>query len=572
METERTEVLIAGGGPCGLMLAIELGRRGVSCILLDEKPGTAFNPQANATQARTMEHFRRVGLAAEIRAQGLPPDHPTDIAYFTRFLTHELARFRLPSSRDATQVIRSLSGDWSAAELPHRVSQKYVEAVLRRHAETFTTVSLRYAWRMASFHDDGDGIAAEAMPLPDGAPRTIRASYLMGADGARSAVRAALGFGWTGETGTSRGFMGGRMCAVYLRARSFDAASPNPPAWMKVTVNAERRALLAAVDGRGEYAFHAQLQPGEDEARVTEADARRFVREAMGRDLKVEVLSHGFWTAGHALVAEGMSRGRVFLGGDAAHLFTPTGGLGYNTAVEDAVNLGWKLHAILRGQAGPALLDSYAAERRPLALRNTGYARAFADSLGLFHPDPALEDDSEAGEASRRAAGEYLADHARREFNIPGVTFGGRYDGSPVIVPDGTAPPPDAANTYVPTACPGGRPPHLWLDDGRSLYDAFGRDWTLLRTRSDAGEAFAQAAARLGADLAVLDVPAARDLYAADLALIRPDGIVAWRGDADADARKVMDRVLGRVTASAPPTPSPRDAIGPADRAPPTGR
>ncbi|WP_426955967.1 FAD-dependent oxidoreductase [Muricoccus radiodurans] len=547
MEAEHTDVLIVGGGPCGLVLAHELGRRGVSAILLDEKPGTAFNPQANATQARTMEHFRRLGLAAEIRASGLPPDHPTDIAYFTRFTTHELARFRLPSSRAATEVVRTLSGDWSAAELPHRVSQKFVEAVLKRHAEALPTISLRYGWRLLSFTDRGTQVEAEALRLSDGARRTIRAAYMLGADGARSGVRAALGHGWSGETGTQRGFMGGRMCAVYLRATGFDAASPHPPAWMKVTVNADRRSLLAAVDGRGEYAFHTQLRPGEEESRVTEADARRMFHEAAGAAIPAEILSHGFWTAGHALVAEGLSRGRVFLGGDAAHLFTPTGGLGYNTAVEDAVNLGWKLAAVLHGVGGPHLLDSYAAERRPLALRNTAYARGFADSLGLFHADPALEEASPAGQAAREAAGEYLADHARREFNIPGITFGGRYDGSPILVPDGTAPPPDSANRYVPTACPGGRAPHLWLADGRSLYDAFGRDWTLLRMGGASGEGFARAASRIGADLAVLDLPAARDLYEADLALIRPDGIVAWRGATDGDATAVMDRVLGRA-------------------------
>ena len=131
----ETDVLIAGGGPCGLMLSIELGRRGIRSLMVDAKPGTAFNPQANATQARTMEHFRRLGFAQEIRALGLPPDHATDIAYFTRYSAHELARIPLPTSAEAVARIRQMSGAWSAAELPHRVSQKFVEQVLRRHAQ-----------------------------------------------------------------------------------------------------------------------------------------------------------------------------------------------------------------------------------------------------------------------------------------------------------------------------------------------------------------------------------------------------------------------------------------------------
>ena len=146
----KTDVLIAGGGPCGLMLAIELGRRGIACLLVDAKPSTAFNPQANATQARTMEHFRRLGFAHEIRAMGLPPDHPTDIAYFTRYAHHELARISLPTAAQAVKKIKTMSGSWSAAELPHRVSQKFVEQVLRRHAEAPDCNDVRYGWTLVS--------------------------------------------------------------------------------------------------------------------------------------------------------------------------------------------------------------------------------------------------------------------------------------------------------------------------------------------------------------------------------------------------------------------------------------
>ncbi|HJT05322.1 MAG TPA: FAD-dependent monooxygenase, partial [Stellaceae bacterium] len=319
--------------------------------------------------------------------------------------------------------------------------------------------------------------------------------------------------------------------------------------WMNVTINRDRRALMAAVDGRGEFAFHTQLRADEEESRVGDADALAMVQAAIGAPLALEILSRCTWTAGHALVADGFQRGRVLLGGDAAHLFTPTGGLGYNTAVEDAVNLGWKLAAVIKRQAGPTLLDTYSIERRPLAMRNTGYAQAFADSLGMFQPGPEIEDDTPAGAAARQQAGAYLNAHARAEFNIPGITFGGRYDGSPIIVGDGTAPPPDAINTYVPSACPGGRAPHLWLGQGCSLYDAFGFEWTLLRLGPHAPESvgFVRAAAALGLDLTVLDLPGeeARDLYGADLALIRPDQIVAWRGNDDGGAEAVLRQVVG---------------------------
>ena len=535
----RAPVLIVGGGPCGLMLANELGRRGIGVVLVDEKPGTAVNAQANATQARTMEYFRRLGFADEIRALGMPADYPTDIAYYTRWAGCELARFALPSAAEAKKKISSLGGSWSAAELPHRISQKYVEAVIRRHAEALPGVSLHYGWRMASFTDHGDRVTAEVEPIDGGERATITADYLIGADGGRSPVRAALGIEYEGERQRLREFMGGRMYAVYLDAPRFYEDTGMAPAWMQVAFNTDRRAFMAAVDGVAEFVMHAQLKPGETEEGMDDARALAMFHAAAGVATPATVLTRGGWTAGYTLVAQRFSAGRVLLGGDAVHLFTPAGGLGYNTAVEDAVNLGWKLAAVLKGQAPPALLDSYEAERRPLAIRNTGYARALAD----------IEDETPAGEAARAEAGAYFNVHARKEFDIPGITFGGRYDASPVIVGDGTAPPPDSANAYTPTACPGGRAPHIWLEDGRSLYDRFGFEWTLLRLGANppAAAPLAAAAKTRGVELTVLDLPGdeARTLYAADLALIRPDQIVAWRGDRAPDAPRLWDQVLG---------------------------
>jgi 2-polyprenyl-6-methoxyphenol hydroxylase-like FAD-dependent oxidoreductase len=514
------------------MLANELGRRGIAVVLVDQNPGTTQNAAANATQARTMEHFRRLGFADEVRSLGLPPDFPTDVAYFTRFARHELARFSLPSSRDARQLVTTLSGSWSAAELPHRCNQKFIEPVLRRHAEALPSVSVNYACRMTGFRDRGETIEVD---LDNG--QKVQTRYLVGADGPRSAVRQALGIRYAGETGVTRPFVGGRMYAVYARMPQFYREVPHRPAWMNVAFNPQRRCFMPAVDGKGEFAFHTQLHRDQDENSVTEEEAIAMVQQTVGLPLRVEVLARAPWTAGHSLVAEKFGRGRVFIGGDAAHLFTPTGGLGYNTAIEDAVNLGWKLAAVIRGTASEKLLASYEAERRPLALRNTAYAKGFADSLGNYVPPPQIEDDTPAGEAARQRAGEYYAAHGRAEFNIPGITFGGRYDGSPAILPDGSAPPPDRANVYVPTACPGGRPPHLWMADGRSLYDLFGFEWTLLSFRRSA------LADSAGLKVLELENEEARDLYGADFVLIRPDQIVAWRGNDGAE------QAFARITA-----------------------
>ena len=549
---DKVDVLIVGGGPCGLMLAIELGRRGIRVLLIDEKSDTAFNPQANATQARTMEHYRRLGFARDIRKLGLPPDHPTDIAYFTRFTGHELSRFSLPSSSESEALIRQLSGSWSAAELPHRVSQKFVERILRREAEQCPSVSVHFGYRLIGFSEAADGVDAKIERVDTRVQSGVRTQYLVGADGPRSTVRKQLGIQYEGDASKNRDFMGGYMLAVYVRAPTFFATVPHAKAWMYCTFNRERRSFMAAVDGVQDFAFHTQLRSGEVEADITAEDAKRMFQQAVGMHIDIEVLSYCFWTAGYALVAERMSQGRVFIGGDAAHLFTPAGGLGYNTAIEDAVNLGWKLAAVLKGQAGSELLESYQLERRPVALRNTQFARAFADSMGNYRAPPEIEEDSEAGRAARKRAGEYFGKHSRAEFNIPGITFGARYDGSPIIVPDGTVPPPHSTDTYVPTAVPGGRPPHLWLKDGQSLYDFFGKDWTLLRLGQNAPDAseFSEAAQSLGIDLAVVEVPdeMVKALYETSLVLIRPDQIVAWRGTDASQALAVLTQVTGSIT------------------------
>ena len=541
------DVLIAGAGPCGLMLANELGLRNVPCLVVDPKATTAFNPQANATQARTMEHFRRIGIAHKIRALGLPGDHPTDIAYFTRFARHELARLRLPTAAQATEQIKTLSGSWSAAELPHRVSQKYVEAVLREHAEQRTGRRISFGWRLQRFDDTVDGVVVQVVPASGGQPVTVRARYLVGADGARSAVRSALGIDLAGATGLQRQFMGGKMFAIYLRAPAFYERFPHDIAWMYVSVNHERRVFMASVDGRGEFAFHAAVHPGETPEDWTHADARRIFAEASGMDIDIEILSTGIWIAGHSLVAERYQRGRVFIAGDAAHLFTPTGGLGYNTAVGDAVNLGWKLAAVIKGQAHAALLESYEQERRPIGLRNTAYARDFADSVGLFEVTPALEADGDEGEGLRTQASEVLNAHVRREFNIPGVTFGERVDASPLVFSEPDQVPPDQANAYVPSTVPGGRLPHRWLPGARSLYDVLGFEWTVLAPPPMAAEAerLAQAGRSAGWSVSVLELSADEvgDLLDGGLLLVRPDQVVAWRGTTVADARSIWHRV-----------------------------
>ncbi|MCC2098386.1 MAG: FAD-dependent monooxygenase, partial [Hyphomicrobiales bacterium] len=411
---QETEIMIAGAGPCGLMLANELGRRGIAVQVVDQDAGVATAPQANATQARTMEHYRRHGFADEIRQLGMPPEYPTDVAYFTTYSGYELGRHEMPPSGQAKRLIRDLEHIWNGAELPHRVPQSHAEQVLYKHADGLASVDVAFNWRVTGFEEDAAGITTHIEHVQSGEKRSVRSQYLFAADGGSSVVRKQLGIRYEGEE-AQRDFMGGSMLSVYIDAPDFYTVVKAPKAWMYWTFNRRRRALLASIDGRGKFVMQTQLREGETMEGMDAAYLSRLFLQAMGCDLPHTITGFESWLAGRALVAESFGRGRVLLGGDAVHLFTPTGGMGYNTAVGDAVNIGWKLAEVVRGHAAPELLDSYEIERKPIARRNTRFAAGFADSVGLYVPSPAIEEEGPAGEAARKRAGAYLARHGREE-------------------------------------------------------------------------------------------------------------------------------------------------------------
>jgi 2-polyprenyl-6-methoxyphenol hydroxylase-like FAD-dependent oxidoreductase len=545
------DVLIAGGGPVGLYLAAALGQRGVAVRLFDDKPGTCTHPAANANSARTMEHFRRLGVSAELRAAGLPPDYPAHISYFTAISGYELARLEQPCSRDAVALAKTGAITWPTPEPLHRCSQLLVEPILLKAARACPSCAIDFSAAVVAVEQDEESVVAtvamEPLGTRAGGTRRVRARYLVGCDGPRSLVRKTLDIGYTGIGGEKREFMGGRMAAAYFHAPALYEVSPHRPSWQYWTFSPSQRALITAIDGRGHFVVNVQLRG--DEA----FDPEMFHRQlavAVGVELPYEMKSTSIWTAGYSLVAEKMSEGRVFLAGDSAHLFTPTGGLGYNTGIEDAANLAWKLEALLKGSAGPGLSASYELERRPAALRNTSFAREFADSIGHVKATEAAMRPGPEGDAARRALSEYLGFHAAREFSIPGVQLGVRYEGSPLVSSEGGSSTTDAANFYIPTARPGHRAPHYWLADGGSLYDRFGAGFTLLALGgADDAEATARLlAVRHGVDLRAVTVREAelRDGYQADFALVRPDLHVAWRGNRLDDAIDIaLARALG---------------------------
>ena len=540
-----TDVLISGGGPSGLMLAIELGCRGIACVVLEEDLGAPTLPKANATSARTMEHYRRRGFSNRVRALGLPDGHAQDVAYFTRLVGKELARFKIPS-KDKARAQESF-GDytqaaWPTPELPHRGQQMYIEPILADEAASYPSVSVRFGMRATAFTDSASGVTAQVLDVATGETVTATARYAIGCDGPRSLVRQTMGVAYSGQSGKKRDFFGGQMVSIYFSSPDLYEVIAKPKAWQYWTMSPGHRGLMVAINGIDTFAALAQLKDGQA---LADLDADKILRDMVGAAFSYEIIACTPWTAGFALVADRFQKGRLLVVGDAAHLFTPAGGMGYNTSVDDAVNLGWKLAAVLQGWAPPALLASYESERKPMAQRNTAFAHRMADSIGSIAVTPAIEDEGSEGDAARAALGTALAAHVANEFNIPGLQLGVRYYSSIVAVESKPAP-PDDPNTYVPSSYPGARAPHVRIGDV-SLLDYFGRDFTLLALDAVDTSGWEQAAVQMGFPIKVLslDDASVRSLYDAELVLIRPDHHIAWRGSAAANPSAVLRRAAG---------------------------
>ncbi len=527
----ETFALIVGGGPVGLAAAIELGWRSVPTVLVTDKLDTAQHPKCNNTNARSMEHFRRLGIADELRSEGLPPHIERASAYVTRFCGHEFGRLPRPYS------------DWPTPEIPNNVSQIVLERVLRRCAERWSS-QIHFGWRLDSFAAHDDHVAAEVEHVETGERRRLKARYLLGIDGASSTVRRALGFPMVGEDGTThRAFMGGTMLSFFIRAPTLLAASKRPPTNMTWILNPEMRGMMYSQDGRETWVVHYQVPPGMDWRAV---DATAVIAAMIGAEVDFEIISGGPWTGGLALVAEHYQCGRVFLAGDAAHLFTPLGGLGMNTGIGDVMNLGWKLAAVHQAWAGPRLLDSYEIERRPMGIRNSQLGVRCTRIMDGWVLSPNFEDDGATAEAARRAFGAKIMEEDRAQYLTVGIQLGERYDTSPIVGPDGDDAPPDTWDSYTPLDRPGARAPHFWLAPGRAAYDEFGKGFTLIDFGAAQGASALQAEARAhGLPLKTLRLEPPDGLYRRKLVLIRPDQHIAWHGDAVADARAVIDRVRG---------------------------
>jgi 2-polyprenyl-6-methoxyphenol hydroxylase-like FAD-dependent oxidoreductase len=534
-DTNATDVLIVGAGPVGLALAVDLGQRSVRCVVVEQSDRVGLKPRAKLTNVRSRELLRRWGIAETLtRASPLPPDYPANIVFATRLNGHTLARFE-----DAFNCTRARSDLYS--EPGQWVPQYTLEEVLRQHAARLPGVQIRFNSRLEKFTQDDEGVTAEVAAVNSAARDTLRARYLVGADGARSTVRAVLGIGMQGE-----GALAPNLNMVF-RAPALAGMHDKGAAIMYWMVNRDLPAYFGPLDRDGLWFLIAPRLPGVDPG---DYDAREVVYRSSGLRFPLEIVHVDPWTA-HRLIAERYGTGRVFLAGDACHLHPPSGGHGMNMGIADAADLGWKLAATLQGWGGPRLLGTYEIERKPLHQRVIREAVENYELTGDRLARDGVEQPGTEGDRVRKEVGDIILKGKEHEFRSLGVVLGGCYRDSPVIIPDGSRPPEETITYYEPSACPGCLAPHLWLPDGSSLYDHLGAGFTLLAGR-DAPSAevsrLKRAAAERGVPLKVVRLADPRffELYRTRLALVRPDQHVAWRAnELPRDCLAVIDRVRG---------------------------
>ncbi|MEP7069746.1 MAG: FAD-dependent monooxygenase [Usitatibacter sp.] len=536
-ESSQTRVLIIGAGPVGLALAIELGHRKIPCIVVERNPRVGFAPRAKTTNVRTREHFRRWGIADKLRAASpLGVYYPSNVIFVTRLAGFELARFENAMyCAPGRNPMYSEHAQW--------IPQYAVEEVMRAHASSLADVEIRFNSELIDFKQDAKHVQARIRNVSTGVVDTVQSDFLVGADGARSTVRDAIGAKMEGTYGLSRNYN------VVFRAPGLAESHPHGPGIMYWQVNDDVPSLIGPMDRGDTWFFMPTAVP--EGFKFTPSEAPDLIRRATGIDLPYEVLSSDEWVASR-LVADRYRDRRAFLAGDACHLHPPFGGYGMNMGIADGVDLGWKLAAVLQGWGGQKLLDSYEEERRPV--HNFVMDEAVANHALLSHKlwKHGMDQADDEGARLREEARRLIEAVKIREFATLGVILGYRYGDSPLIVADGSLPPKHDFLNYVPSAHPGCLAPHAWLHDGTSLYDHFGHGFTLLVTDgSDNGEVerARDEARKADVPLSILRPrePAVADLYQARYVLIRPDQHVAWRGDVWPDsATRLFDQVTGR--------------------------
>lgn len=527
-----TQVLIVGAGPVGLGMAIELARRGIHCVLVEQGDGTITHPRTGLMAVRTMEMLRGWGLADAVKTAGFPPDYELSMVFCTALDGLLLDKEYYPGMADTPLPPE-------APEHKQRCPQSWMQPILAEAARSFRSNDIRYGQTLTGFAQDEAGVTARVADTATGAESTIRAEYLLACDGAGSLVRQTLGIPFEGR----------------LLGYSINILFTAPDLAQKHAMGEAERYLLVGPEGTwgnvtvidGRDTWRMTVLGGEEKLDLDNFDAEHWVRRALGSDrIDFAVTSVVPWRRSEMLAAR-FRDGRVLLAGDAAHTTSPTGGMGMNTGMQEIMDLGWKLEGSLKGWAGPGLLASYEAERRPVAARNLSFSTTNYKAWRDVPDTSAILDDTPQGDCLRKAVGARMRAATRVEWESLGLQIGHRYEGSSIIVPDGSPEPPDDFRHYQPTARPGSRAPHAWLADGRSTLDLFGDGFVCLAFPGGEAEPLTDAFRTRGVPFLVerIDDPAIATLYQRKLVLVRPDGHVGWRGDRAEAAPDIVDILRG---------------------------
>jgi 2-polyprenyl-6-methoxyphenol hydroxylase-like FAD-dependent oxidoreductase len=540
-------VLIVGAGPVGLVLAIDLASRGIHVKIAEtRRRAEPPEPKCNHVAARTMEVFRRLRIVDKVRSAGLPPDYPHDISYRTTFTGDELTRIRIPCRRDRFTDTTGADGNWPTPEPPHRINQIFLEPILFAHAESQANITILNRTAVEDLEIADDSATVTLRDLETGAVQRQQFRFVIGCDGARSVVRKAIGAKLEGDAVIQR------VQSTYFRAPDLIDRQRHVSAWGTGVINPRRAGMVYAIDGRERWLLHNYLRP--DEADFDSVDRDWSIRTILGvgADFEYEMISKEDWY-GRRLLADKFRDRNVFIAGDAAHIWVPYAGYGMNAGIADATNLAWLLAAHLNGWAPAAILDAYEAERRPITEQVSRFAMSHAEAeirrRGAI--PPTIEDAGADGARVRAEVGELTYAINVQQYACAGLNFGPYYERSPIVAYDGADFPVYTMASYTPSTVPGCRTPHTWLPGERSLYDALGPEFTLLRLDPSLdASAMIDAAKRRSVPLKVLDIDPtdAASLDGHKLLLVRPDQHIAWRGNGlPPDSLALIDRVRGAI-------------------------
>ena len=551
-----TQVTVIGAGPVGLTLAMDLAQRGIDVVVVERRAeDEPADAKCNTVAARTMEVFRQLGVSDEVRSAGLSDNFPTDVVYCTSVAGAEISRITQPSrderlARGTHSAPGYLDSHWPTPEPVVRVSQLYLNPILFRRAQAFERIALLPDTEFRTFDDQGDRVVATCESKA-GEPLAISSRYLIGCDGGSSLVRKQLGIRLVGDSEISKSR------TSLVRSKAIKNLFPGKPAWMAWVLNPCATGTVVAIDGEELWLIHRMISTFRD---FDSLDRDQSIRDVLGvgGDFTWEVVRHQDWAA-RRLIAERFRVGNVFICGDAAHIWVPFAGYGMNAGIADCMNLSWMLAGVLNGQAGSRLLEAHERERHPITEQVSKLAMGKALEYMARSQRRAIPKMIEKrhimGRILRKRLGKRLYDINAPQFACEGLNFGYYYDDSPIIEYDGSHAPGYDMGSHTPSSVPGCRMPHFWIDDDTSLYDALGRDYTLVSfDAAVATDPLLEAAQARGCPLSVLncEAPERSEWLRTKLILVRPDRHVAWRGDAlPDDVNRLLDTMTGQCVETA---------------------